>query len=342
MTKRIGVVFPGYGEQFVGMGKELYDEYRVVQEFFEQATSVANKNFVKLLFASSREEISSTRYAYLAIFLLEASLYQVLFDKGLRPDFVSGYGIGEYAACFASQSLSLVDGLYFLNKYSQFYQEFVQDKEYAVLKITRGFSLEAMQKLVDEISSDNKSLFIAAHNSLEGFYLAGLKDAIEEVKEYCKQHTIRKVKDLTVEYGLHSELMNSLVKQISLYYHKIKFKELKVPVITNVDATYVTTSEALQSAVMRRVNNKINWYEVSQGFEGCDVIISVGPGKQLVEWFQEMYPNKEYHVIRSLADIEQISSLFEKEVIPFDKKKLADADKKNEKSSDYDIDNDEG
>lgn len=70
-TKRIGVVFPGYGEQFIGMGKDLYDELRVVQEFFEQAAGSAEINFVKLLFASSDEDISSIRYSYLAIYLFE-------------------------------------------------------------------------------------------------------------------------------------------------------------------------------------------------------------------------------------------------------------------------------
>ena len=77
--KRIGVVFPGHGDQFIGMGKDLYDELRLVQEFFEQAAGTAEINFVKLLFASSEEEILSIRYGYVANYLFEASLYEVLY-----------------------------------------------------------------------------------------------------------------------------------------------------------------------------------------------------------------------------------------------------------------------
>ena len=126
-TKRIGIVFPGYGEQYIGMGKDLYDNYRIVQEFFEQAASSSDINFVKLIFASSDEELSRVRNAYLAIFLFEVSLYELLYQKGLRPDFVAGYGIGEYAAAYATRSLSFVDAFYILNKYSQFYQEFLKN-----------------------------------------------------------------------------------------------------------------------------------------------------------------------------------------------------------------------
>lgn len=349
MTKRIGVVFPGYGEQFVGMGKDIYDEFRVVQEFFEQASVALDTNCVKLMFASSDKELSSVRYAYLAIFLFESSLYELLWQKGLRPDFLAGYGIGEYSACFASRSLSFVDGLYFLNKYSQFYQKFLQDKDYTVLKTTRDFTLESIQELIDKFSTDNSSGCIAAHNTQQGFYVSGSIEVVQKIQEYCKDHVIRKVKEIGVEYGLHCGLMDPIVDQLKLYYHKIQFAPLKVPVITNVDGVYVTTSDALQSAVVRRINNKIEWYEVSKGFEGCDVIISVGPGKQLIEWFQEMYPDKEYHSISSLKDIEKIQNLLSSQEVDDQgvekkdktEKSLHDADLVNDRASDYENNNDE-
>ncbi|MBM18361.1 MAG: hypothetical protein CL947_04820 [Epsilonproteobacteria bacterium] len=356
MSKRLGVVFPGYGEQFIGMGKDLYDEFRIVQEFFEQAAGATDKNFVKLSFASSDEEISSTRYAYLAIYLFECSLYELLYQKGLRPDFIAGYGIGEYTACFAARSLSFIDGLYFLNKYSQFYHDFLQHhKDYTVLKITRDFTTEKLQEIIDASVTKTLPAYIAAQNTQNGFFVAGAKRAIAKIEKFCKENVIRKVKEVGPQYGLHSELMNPIVDQLKLYYHKIQFKKLQVPVITNVDGVYVTTPDSLQSAVMRRINNRINWHEVITGFEGCDVIVSVGPGKQLIEWFKEVYPDKEYHIVSSMKDIDAISDLFEeveqaeetvkKEIsedlqVKKKEKDLLDADLVNERPSDYDDDND--
>lgn len=353
MTKRVGVVFPGYGEQFIGMGKDLYDELRVVQEFFEQAAGSVDINFVKLCFASSAEDISTIRHAYLANYLFECSLYEVLHQKGLRPEFVAGYGMGEWAACFASGSLSFIDGMYFINKWAQFYDEFIKShKDYTVLKITRDFTKESLQGLLDTLVTPELPAHISAQNSEHGFYVAGHAKTIKKIQSYCKTHVIRKVKNVGPAYEMHSVLVDAIAEQLNLYYHKIQFKALHVPVITNVDGVYVTTADALQSAMMRKINHPVEWLEVMKGLVGCDVILSVGPGKQLIEWFKELYPDKEYFVVSTLKDIDKITHLLHIEpvaevVAPVEEQSeqkapdLHEADLINELPSDYDVEQDE-
>ncbi|MBP9788557.1 MAG: ACP S-malonyltransferase [Acinetobacter sp.] len=357
--KRIGVVFPGYGQQFIGMGKDLYDELRIVQEFFEQAASTAELNFVKLMFASSDDDISSIRNSYVAIYLFEAALYQVLFDKGLRPDFVAGYGIGEYAAGYASGSLSFVDGLYILNKYAQFYDDFLKDKDYTVLRIIREFEVESIEELCEKKSTVHDVAVVSSQNTQNAFYVAGSEKVIEKIQEYCIKEVIRKVRIIGSGYGMHSHLVDPVVEQLKFYYHKIQFKDLKVPVITNVDGVYVTTGIAFESAIQRKINHRIQWFEVMKGFEGCDVIISVGPGDQLIEWFKEVYPDKEYHQVTSINDIDKIAHLFQSNVLADGdtmgqsitdeqaellnpdvdaNKNLYDADQVNELPTDFDVD----
>src|SRR3990167_4065071 len=101
MKKTVGVMFPGYCEQFVGMGKKLYDESRAVQDLFEQASMCLDINFVQLCFAGSDNNILGIDKGYLSLLLLEASIYAELERAGLRTDFIAGYGIGEYAAAVA-------------------------------------------------------------------------------------------------------------------------------------------------------------------------------------------------------------------------------------------------
>src|SRR3972149_740986 len=103
---KIGMLFSGYGGQYVGMGKDLYDNSRAMQELFEEASNCLGSNFVKLCFASSDAELSSIENAYVAIFLLGASLYTLLHEAGVKVDLVAGHDIGEFAALFASGSLS--------------------------------------------------------------------------------------------------------------------------------------------------------------------------------------------------------------------------------------------
>lgn len=356
-TKRIGVVFPGYGQQYIGMGKDLYDQHRMVQEFFEQAAGASEINFVKLLFASSDEEISSIRNAYLAIFLFEVSLYEILYAQGLRPDFVAGHGIGEYAAAYATRSLSFVDSFYILNKYAQFYDEFMKDKPYECLRIVREFNLEDLENLCAKKSTKTKVAYVSAQNSKHAFYVAGHIDVIEKIQEYCLKKVIRKVRVIGTGYGMQSSLVDAVVEQLKLYYHKLKFAPLQVPLITDVDGVYITTPDALESSIMRKINHRIEWYEVIQGFEGCDVIISVGPGDQLIEWFQEVYPDKEYYRVETVKDFEKISEYLKKNETEIQTnasqeimqssmdqnlekpkpKDLYEADLVNEKSTDFDV-----
>jgi [acyl-carrier-protein] S-malonyltransferase len=356
-TKRIGVVFPGYGQQYIGMGKDLYDHYRMVQELFEQASGASEINFVKLLFASSDEEISSIRNAYLAIFLFEVCLYEILYEQGLRADFVAGHGIGEYAAAYATRSLSFVDSFYILNKYAQFYDAFMKDKPYECLRIVREFNLEDLEKLCERKSTKTKIAYVSAENTEHAFYIAGHKEVIEKIQEYCIKNVIRKVRVIGSGYGMHGSLVDEIVDQLKLYYHKIKFAPLQIPLITDVDGVYITTPDALESSIMRKINHRIQWYEVIKGFEGCDVIISVGPGDQLIEWFQEVYPDKEYYQIEKAKDFEKISQYLKKQEVEAQtnssqemvqqstnensekpkSKNLYEADLVNEKPSDFDV-----
>jgi len=109
-SMKIALLFPGYGSQFVGMGKELYNDYRIVQEYFEEASNCINTNFVKLCFASSDAELSKITNAYTSLFLVGSSIYALLKELEIEPDMVAGYNNGEFAAMFAGGCFSFPDG----------------------------------------------------------------------------------------------------------------------------------------------------------------------------------------------------------------------------------------
>jgi len=363
MKKTIGVMFPGFGEQFIGMGKKLYDESRNVQDLFEQASMCFDLNFVQLCFAGSYSDILDIDKGYLLILLIEISIYSELTKAGLRPDFIAGYGIGEYAAAVASGSLNFSDGMYIIGKYAKIFKEFIAEHpHYSVLQIPRKFTQESILNLCAAFSTENKKVFVAAYNTQEGFTIAGDADAIAKIKEYCKEHEIRKIKELNIAYGLHSSIMNPIVEKITPYFFKVDFKPLKTPVITNVDGVYVTSSDALESAIIRRVNEPLLWDEVMNGFIGCDVLLSVGPGKQLADWARLKYPDKEIYTIEDWADLQalrpflqehaQAQGIIQEEVgitfgtchVDTDESLLPDlttADLVNELPADYDIDEDD-
>ncbi len=312
----MGVIFSGYGQQSVTMGKDVYDASRHVQDLFEQASMCLNINFVQLCFASSDAEMSEIDKGYLAILLLQVSFYSELAKLGLQPDFIAGYGIGEYAAAVACGSLSFADGLYVLSKYAKIFKEFVQQHPYyAVLQLQKGFTHASLAQVCEQLSTADKKIYIAAHNTEHGFYVAGHADIIAELKNYCKINEIRKVKEVGIGYGLHSQIADPIVQALSPYFFKIDFKPLKVPVITNVDAAYVTSPDALESAILRRMNAPIIWDEVMDGFIGCQVLICVGPGMQVAQWAGEKYPDKLIYTVQNQADLATIAQLLHDDLL---------------------------
>lgn len=152
---KTALLFPGYGSQFVGMGKELYDEYRIVQEYFEEASHVLDINFVKLCFASSDSEISQLTNAYTSLFLIGACVSAVLKEQGITIDTVAGYNNGETTALFAAGCFSLPDGLYLLNKFCSFYQEIVDQMDVDALHIT-GIATAQLEKACLQVSDHEK------------------------------------------------------------------------------------------------------------------------------------------------------------------------------------------
>ena len=113
---KIGMLFPGQGSQYLGMGKELYADERIVQEYFDEASVCLEQNFLRLCFASSERELTKTSNAQTAIFLVSSAIFSLLKKKyDIVPDIVAGHSLGEYSALFAAGGISFPDRLYLLN-----------------------------------------------------------------------------------------------------------------------------------------------------------------------------------------------------------------------------------
>lgn len=303
---KIALLFPGYGSQFVGMGKDLYDEYRIVQEYYEEASHVLSNNFVKLCFASSDAELSKLANAYTSLFLVGASTYAVLKEHGIEVDVVAGYNNGESTALFAASCFSFPDGLYLLNKFCSFYQEIVDEMDVDVLHI-KGIATAQLESACAQLSDEEDKIFIAIYNTPTDHIVAGNRNKLSELQDMF--NATGQAEYLSVEVGLHSELMNGVVDVFKSFLEKVDFKDLKIPLISCIDGNTVTLGADTKERFIKHINSSLEWFRVVRALADYDCIVIATPGNDLAAMIKEQYPEKMVMLIAKKIDIDTLKEM---------------------------------
>jgi [acyl-carrier-protein] S-malonyltransferase len=305
---KVAMLFPGYSSQFVGMGKELYDEYRVVQEFFEEASNCLNLNFVKLCFASSDAELSKVHNAYPAMFLVSTSIAALLAREGLRPALVAGYCDGDFAALSAAGCINLPDGLYLLTKYGLLYEEAIKGKRFGALRVM-GISKEILILACERVSIDQEMVFIGLSHGENDYVVTGHKDAIERLLDEIAAHDCVKFEQIGLGVGLHSPLTIGLAKQLKMYLEKIDFKMLAMPFLSSTDGVTFTSGADAKLFVTYHPNKPLDYSVLLNRLGDYDMIIEVGYKMFLHNLIKNRYPSKSVVKISNCADIKNLRNI---------------------------------
>lgn len=311
---KIGVLFPGYGSQFVSMAKELYDDSRIMQEYFEEAASCLDKNFVKLCFASSDADLARMENAYPALFLVTSSIAAVLKDQGIKADVVAGYNLGEFGAIHAAGGLSLPDGLYLLAKYASFYETLLSTTSVVGLRLV-GVDLLQAQELCAQASNTDTRVYVGVHEAPNTQLIFGDHEAVERARTLVQEFPDIQVDTADVEMGLHSMLMDPVVANLKMYLEKVDFRDLTIPLYTNADAKLVTQGTELKTAVIKQVHVPVLWAEICAQYAEYDLIIVIGPGGKLQSMINALYPDKSCITVNKQADIDILKALVEEQTI---------------------------
>lgn len=304
---KIALLFPGYGSQFIGMSKELYNENRIVQEYFDEASNCLDINFIKLCFASSDLEVSKMNHAYTSIFLVSSAIYALLKEAGIKPTVVAGYNLGEYSAFLAANSITFPDGLYLLNKLGIFYEELIKDGAFEIVRI-RDIDTKIVEKICVQSSMPDNKVQIASYLGETDNIISGHKQAIERLRTLVFEAEPDALFDvLPLELGLHSDSMEPVVQSFKMYLEKVDFKDLSIPLISGADGKVITEGDEIKAHVLKLLVAPIMWTRVLQMIGECDLIIEVGPGNTLESMVKSAYPDKLYQNVNKQSDIDKLS-----------------------------------
>ncbi|NQU35521.1 MAG: ACP S-malonyltransferase [Bacteroidetes bacterium] len=278
-------VFPGQGAQYVGMGKELFDNSTKAQELFNKANSILKFNITDLMFDGTEEDLRQTNVTQPAIFLHSVILARVLGDD-FKPDMVAGHSLGEFSALVANRTLSFEDGLKLVAKRADAMQKACKMEESTMAAI-----LGLDDGVVEQICSSIGDIVVPAnYNSPGQLVISGSVEGINQAIEKCKEAGAKRALPLKVGGAFHSPLMEPARIELAEAINSVKFSKGICPIYQNVTGQSVNDGEIIKRNLIAQLTSPVRWTKIMQNMiaDGANNITEVGPGKVLQGLFKKV------------------------------------------------------
>jgi [acyl-carrier-protein] S-malonyltransferase len=271
-------IFPGQGAQFVGMGKNLYEEHNQAKELFEQANELLGFRITDVMFAGTDEQLKQTNVTQPAVFL--HSVIQFLCNNEYTPDMVAGHSLGEFSALVANKTLSFADGLTLVSKRAAAMQRACEINP-STMAAVLGLADDIVEKVCSEITNE---VVVAANYNCPGQLvisgsIAGIQDACEKMKAAGAKRALV----LQVGGAFHSPLMAPAQEELQAAIEATTFSNPSCPVYQNVDARPYTAASDIKTNLMKQLTAPVRWTQTVQNMaaDGATQFTEVGPGNVL-------------------------------------------------------------
>jgi [acyl-carrier-protein] S-malonyltransferase len=271
---RLAFLFPGQGSQAVGMGKSFSEHSSLARELFARADEILGYRISQLCLEGPDEELRLTQNTQPALLVVSTIAYSLF---GREPAIAAGHSLGEYSALVAAGSLRFEDALRLVHNRGRYMQEAVPVGQGAMAAVL-GMSYEDVSQAVSRVRSG--VVQIANWNSQEQLVIAGHKQAVEDALKLAKPP--RSVM-LPVSAPFHSALMKGAEDRLAVDLDRVELKDLKFPIVTNVDAKLIQKGEDARDSLKRQVSRPVLWYKSMEllAGEAIDAFVELGPGKVL-------------------------------------------------------------
>jgi len=294
-------VFPGQGSQYVGMGKDLYEQLPEARQRFEQADALLGFSLTKICFEGPEEELKQTKNTQPAIFLhsmVAANLY-----RGERATMAAGHSLGEYSALVYAGALTFEDGLRLVRLRGELMQQAGIEQPGTMAAIV---GLEPI--VVDDVCRTASSAGIvqsANFNSPGQIVVSGSVAGVRKAMELAKKRGAKLVKELPVSGAFHSPLMEFAGSGLKSALEKTSITDAAIPVYANVTARPVQKAEEIRRLLYEQLTRPVRWEETitNMVLDGADLIVEIGPGKVLQGLVKRIQGDVATRGIEKVADV---------------------------------------
>lgn len=307
MTKTIGFLFPGQGAQFVGMGKDFYEQSPAAQEIYNQADQTLGYSISRICFQGPESELTRTLYAQTGILVTSLAALAVLRERfsDLKPSLVAGLSLGEFTALVASDAIDFKSALKLVQIRAEA-MEIASKNHPGTMASVMGLDLEKCIAVAQKAGCE-----IANLNTPDQTVLSGTFPAIEKACRIAEDEGAKRAIPLKVGGAFHSSLMLKAKEQLETALKETTIRKPSCTFIPNVTAQKVSDPETIRSLLARQLTSSVQWVKTLAAIhsEGITELLEIGPGKVLKGLARKTQPGLSVSAFGTLGDFSGLESL---------------------------------
>lgn len=296
--------FPGQGSQYVGMGRDIYNNYDAAKEIFEQANRALGYDLAKICFEGPAEELTKTDNCQPAILTVSIATFRVfrIKNKKFEPRATLGLSLGEYAALVCAGAVAFGDAVRLVRLRGQFMEEAAR-KFPGKMASVLGLTVDAVEQIADQAGCE-----VANLNCPGQVVISGANASVDKAAEIAKQKGAKRIIPLQVSGAFHSTLMCEAGQRLKQELSKIKFFEPEIPVISNINATPELKPQDIVENLIDQVSCTTRWQESVQYVASHNIktFFEIGPGKVLKGLIKHIDPTLIVHTVETSEDIKTL------------------------------------
>ena len=303
MTKK-AFLFAGQGAQYLGMGRELYNQYDVVKSTFEEASQILGYD-VRDLIDSDEEKLNQTRYTQPAILTTSLAIYRLLIQEGIQPDMVAGLSLGEYSALVASGALDFQSALALVAKRGTFMEEAAPAGSGKMVAV-----LNADLDLIETSCKEASALGLvspANYNTPSQIVIGGEAEAVDKAVELLQEAGVKRLIPLNVSGPFHTALLKPASDLLAEVLEDVNFSDFKIPLVGNTEAS-VMKKERIKELLTRQVMEPVRFYDSIARMQeaGVTEFVEIGPGKVLSGFVKKIDKSATIYQVEDQASLMQL------------------------------------